>query len=102
MGRAAYELLGADDFLVGQGVCAGDEKDRLDYGVQAVHKLNIYLRRCSRIGAIPVPMAIGIRGFSVSIERLNAYVALMCEVQSPPRCLKWLRKPLQTAPRTSY
>jgi hypothetical protein len=37
VGKEAYALLEADNLLVGQGICLGDDGDQVNLGVQAAH-----------------------------------------------------------------
>ena len=36
-----YASLEVRDFLVGHGVCLGNDRDQVDLGVQAAHELNV-------------------------------------------------------------
>ena len=38
---SAYPGLEFGNFVIRQGVCLGDNRDKVDFGVKAAHKLNI-------------------------------------------------------------
>lgn len=39
----AYPFLELGDFLISQSVCLGNDGNKVDFGVQSAHKLNIQL-----------------------------------------------------------